>query len=382
MYKRLLQPSEHSYFLFGPRGTGKSTWLRSQYEQALYINLLKSKEYRSLLRDPGLLESWIKAEEKKVVIIDEIQKLPELLDEIHELMTTDKKLKFILSGSSARKLKKMNANLLAGRARTRECYTITSAEMNFDFNLREILKFGTLPEVLNLKKVADKIEYLESYVQTYLNEEIKQEAIVRVLEPFIRFLEVSSIMNAQIWNSSEISRDVGASRSTIDGYLSVILDTLIAIRIDSFVARAKVKEKHNPKYYYFDAGIVRALGNKLNHEIEDYQIGFLFETFILNEIRAYSCYHQKKIKIYYWGTPSENEVDFILDNGKIKIGLELKTSKTWKEKYNFGLKTLIEAKKINKFYGIYDGERDLLSQGIHVFNCKNFLKKLWSGDIF
>lgn len=380
-FERVLKPSKYSFFLFGPRGTGKSTWLKSNFEDALTVNLLKAKDYRQLLSDPGLLELWISAQDSKVVVIDEIQKIPELLDEIQSLMIEHKDIQFVLTGSSARKLKKMKANLLAGRARTREFFTITSAEMNFDFNLQEILKYGCLPEVLNLPTAEDKIEFLESYVQTYLNEEIKQEAIVRALEPFIRFLEVSSIMNGQIWNNSEISREVGCGRSTIEGYLSVIMDTLIGYRIEAYRARAKVKEKHNPKYYYFDTGVLRALGGSLHREIESSQAGYFLETFILNELKAYSSYKQKKFKIFYWGTPSKTEVDFVLDDGKNKIGLEIKLSQKWKSDFNFGLQTLAAEKKITQSYGIYDGDRALVSNSIKVFPVKQFLKMLWQDEI-
>jgi predicted AAA+ superfamily ATPase len=308
--------------------------------------------------------------------------LPELLDEVQNLMLENKKLQFVLTGSSARKLKKIKANLLAGRARTREFFTLTSAEMDFKFNLQETLKYGCLPEVLNLETKEEKIDYLESYVQTYLNEEIKQEAIVRALEPFIRFLEVSAIMNGQIWNNSEISREVGSARTTVDGYLSVIIDTLIGYRIESFRPRAKVKEKHNPKYYYFDPGVVRALRGDLHRDIETSQIGYLFETFILNEIKAYSSYRQKKLKVFYWGTPSKNEVDFVIDDGRKKIGLELKTSQNWRAEFNTGLNTLLDGKKIHAAYGIYDGERSLVSGNITVFPVKQFLKKIWNDEIF
>ncbi len=379
---RELAPSQYSFFLFGPRGTGKSTWVRAQFPKALMVNLLKAQDYRALLKEPGLLESWILAEKPKSVVIDEIQKLPELLDEVQNLMLEHKSIQFVLTGSSARKLKKMNANLLAGRARTREFFTVTSSEMNFDFNLQAILKYGCLPEVLNLSKPKDKIEFLESYVQTYLNEEIKQEAIVRSLEPFIRFLEVSALMNGQIWNNSNISREVGCGRSTVEGYLSVILDTLIGYRVEALQLRAKIKEKHNPKYYYFDPGVVRGLSGNLSREIESHQIGYFLETFILNELKAFSSYRQKKMKISYWGTPSKNEVDFVIEVGKHRIGLELKTSKTWKSDFNFGLNTLLEQKKIDQAFGIYDGERALVSEGVKVFPVKIFLKRLWQDELF
>lgn len=381
MFKRLFQASKYSYFIFGPRGTGKSTWLTGEYQDSLYINLLKSKDYRTLVKEPELLNNWLTASNKKIVVIDEIQKIPELLDEVQDIMTRNKNIKFVLTGSSARKLKKINANLLAGRARTREFYTITSAEMDFTFDVEQILKYGCLPESLSLKDEQDKIEYLEAYVQTYLNEEIKQEAIVRSIEPFIRFLEISSIMNGQIWNNSEIARDVGVARTTIEGYLSVILDTLIATRIESYIAKAKVKEKHNPKYYFFDSGVVRALANKLQHPLDAPDKGYLFETFLLNEIRAFASYNQKKIKIQYWGTPSLNEVDFVIDTGSKKIGIELKTSKEWKRSFNSGLNVLLQEKKINTAFGVYCGDRDLSAEGITVMSVRSFLKKLWHNKI-
>ncbi len=381
-FKRELKVPKSSFFLFGPRGTGKTTWLIENFKEALMINLLKSKDYRALLNDPSLLESWISAQTAKTIVVDEIQKLPELLDEIQSLMLEKKSLQFVLTGSSARKLKKMKANLLAGRARTREFFSLTSAEMDFEFNLQDILKYGCLPETVNLKTKEEKIDYLESYVQTYLNEEIKQEAIVRALEPFIRFLEVSAIMNGQIWNCSEISREVGCGRTTVEGYLSVMIDTLIGYRIEAFRPRAKVKEKHNPKYYYFDPGVVRALSGNLNQELDSGEIGYLFETFILNELKAYSSYRQKNLKIYYWGTPSKNEVDFVIDDGRNKIALELKTSKNWKSEFNTGIQTLLEEKKIKSGYGICDGERSLVSGEVRVFPVKQFLKKLWSDEIF
>lgn len=381
-YKRTLQTSKYSFFLFGPRGTGKSTWINATFPNSLAINLLKSKDYRPLLKDPALLEAWITAQNPKIVVIDEIQKLPQLLDEIQALMLEHKSIQFVLTGSSARKLKKIKANLLAGRARTKGLFTITSHEMNYDFDLKSILKFGTLPAVLNLPNDKDKIEFLESYVQTYLNEEIKQEAVVRALEPFIRFLEVSALMNGHIWNNSEISREVGCGRSTIEGYLSIILDTLIGYRVEALRARAKVKEKYNPKYYYFDCGVVRGLAGNLSNEPESTQIGYLFETFILNELRAYLSYNNSTAKIFYWGTPSKNEVDFIIEQGKTRVALELKTSKHWKSDFNFGLKTLSAEKKVTYIYGIYDGERELISDSIKVFPVKAFLKRLWSGHFF
>lgn len=382
-FKRRMVLPKTSFFLFGPRGTGKSTWIKENIPEALYINLLKGSDYLPLLKDPSYLRLLVEGASARWIVIDEVQKLPALLDEVHQLIFEFKdQYKFALTGSSARKLKRENANMLAGRARRRDFFPLTSEELNFDFEIENILKYGTLPEVLNLSAKEDKIDYLESYVNTYLKEEITQEAVARNLDSFVRFLEVSSLLNAQILNISNVARDVGVARTTVESYFSILGDTLLTSKVEGFRVRAKVKESVQAKLFFFDCGVARALSGRLRENIDTLDKGYLFETFILNELRAYNSYAACGATIGYWGTPSENEVDFIFKAGSNLTGIEIKTSKEWKPAFNKGLNVLLEAKKINRAYGVYWGERALKINNIHIFPVKEFCQRLWSGDLF
>ena len=383
-YARALPEQKHHFFLFGPRGTGKSTWLKKNYPNEIYINLNRSKDFLPLAKNPDILHQWILGRPKaNWLIIDEVQKLPSLLGEVQEIIEdieTHNELKIILTGSSARKLKGANANLLAGRARIKSLYPFTSKELNFDFSIDEILKFGLLPTIYQLDSESEKIDYLNSYVKTYLQEEIKQEAVVRKLEPFIRFLDVTAIMNGQIWNQSEISREVGVARSTLEGYLSILIDTLLLKKVEGFRPQVKVKEKVNPKYYYFDPGVVRALSGKLQMPLDSLEKGYLFETWLFHELSAYLDYSQIIGKINYWDVPQKAEVDFILTQGNQKIGFEVKYGNSWTKDFNKGLIALKEKGQISSMFGVYQGRRPLVSEGVHVWPVKDFLKKLWAGD--
>jgi predicted AAA+ superfamily ATPase len=382
-YSRSFQAPKQSFFLFGPRGTGKSTWLVQNLKNALYLNLLKSSDYLPLMKNPSLLRDQVLGSESHWIVIDEIQKIPQLLDEVHQILFEfENKYKFALTGSSARKLKKENANMLAGRARYREFFTLTSLELNFDFQIEDILKYGTLPSVRNLPKIVDKIDYLDSYVTTYLREEIAQEALTRNLESFVRFLEVAALMNAQTLNISNISRDVGVARTTVDSYFSILVDTLICSKISGFRLKSKVKETVQAKLYFFDCGIAQAMSGQLRENLSSHQRGFLFETFILNEIKAYNSYSMKGGTISYWSTPNENEVDFIFRDGSKFTGIEVKSSENWLDKWNLGLQTLLDSKKIQKAYGIYCGTRPLKKDAIHILPVIEFCKRLWRGELF
>lgn len=381
MYTRIFQSPDDSFFLFGPRATGKTTWLLEHFKDSLYINLLLSKNYLSLAKNPSLLHEWVNASKAKWVVIDEIQKVPALLDEVHQLIF-EKNKRFILTGSSARKLKRNHANLLAGRALSKHFFTLTSNELNFDFKVEDILSFGNLPQVHNLSSSEDKIMYLESYVETYLREEIQQEALVRNLDSFHRFLEVSAILNGQVLNSSNIARETGVARSSVDNYFNILSDTMLGSYLPGNKLKAKVKEVANPKFYYFDPGVVRVMNGQIRDKIESNERGFLLETWIFNELKAYVSYKNIGGDFSYWGTPGHSEVDFIWKRGKNLIGLEIKSTANWKNDYNYSLTTLLESKKIASGYGVYLGERSLVSNGIKIFPVKIFLKKLWAGEFF
>lgn len=376
--KRNIILPTRSFFLFGPRGTGKSTWLKKMLPNAKVFDLLRSNQYLALLKNPEIIRDEILTLKKESwIVIDEIQKLPILLDEVHSILTDYKdKYKFALTGSSARKLRRSQANLLAGRAQTHHLYTLTLNELDMLFKIEELLHYGTLPEVITTKSKSDKIEFLESYVQTYLREEIQQETKIRDLSGFTRFLDVTAIMNGQQLNLSNIARDVGLARSTIQGHFSILIDTLLGTLIEPYRPRAKVKEVVTPKFYFFDPGIVNALKGNLRTSLEVSDKGYLLETLVLNELMAFNSYRRLGGKIYYWRTADGNEVDFIFKVGKDIIGIEIKSTTKWKRTYNFGLNTLLSEKKINYAYGVYLGNKCLKQDNIEILPIGKFISQL------
>ncbi len=376
-------PKRSSFFLFGPRGTGKTTWLRKTLSPALHLNLLKSSDFLDLESHPELLRQKVEALPKgSWIFIDEIQKLPSLLDEVQDLLFDfEDKYFFALSGSSARKLKRAQGNLMAGRALSKVIFPLNSHELNFDFNLDEVLRFGSLPKVFRLKDVSEKTEYLYSYIDTYLKEEVQQEAAVRNLSKYHRFLKHAALLNGQVLNLSDISREVGVQRSTLDGYFKVLSDTLIASELPASLLKAKVKEVATPKFYFFDCGVVSALLNQLNLPLGDNK-GALFETFILNEIRSYIAYKNKRAEIEYWGVHQGGEVDLIVTIDNIKIGIEIKSSKKFSSEFTKHLNQLLENKKIHQGIGVFCGTHEHKDKNSHFFPYLTFLKKLHSGDFF
>jgi uncharacterized protein len=382
MYVRTLSPPRGSFFLFGPRGTGKSTWLRDEFRPDLRIDLLNSREFLSLQADPSVLRQRLEAlPEKAKIVIDEIQKIPQLLDEVHSLMFDHPSYRFALTGSSARKLKKAQSNLLAGRAVQRRFFSLTSQELGADFDISEILKFGSLPNSINLKRTDDKKDYLLSYVDTYLKEEVQAEAAVRNIPSYHRFLKHAAIMNGQVVNLNNISREAAVKRATLDGYFSIVEETLLGDFLEPIHLHAKVKEVSTPKFYFFDCGVVRALRNELDESLGS-EKGFLLETFIFNELRAYSSYHQKNWEFFYWGVPSGGEVDFIVVQGKRKIAIEVKASSSWKNEYQKTMVELLDAKKVERAYGVYQGATHLKKEGVDVLSLEAFCRRLHAGELF
>lgn len=378
-YKRALEVPSQSFFLFGPRGTGKSTWLRDQFQSNLTVDLLRSETYLEMSSSPEKLRAYVEALSKKSkVVIDEIQRCPSLLNEVHSLIFEfNEDFQFALTGSSARRLKKENANLLAGRAVTRQMFPLTSYELGKDFSVESALRYGTLPRSCNLKKHEDKIDFLTSYVETYVREEIQQEALVRNLQTYGRFLRHAAIVNGQVANLSNISREAAIPRATLDGYFSILKDTLLGDFVEPIHLKAKVKEVSTPKFYFFDCGVVRALRQDLRQPLAE-DTGLLLENLILNEIKAFSSYRSMGWEVHYWGVPSGGEVDFIVSHGKKKFGLEVKSSKVWRKEFSQGLRSLLAAKKISRAIGVYQGKERLLVDGIEIYPVEIFLKALWS----
>ena len=258
MFTRLLQLPERSFFLFGPRGTGKTTWLRQVLPNALWFDLLRIRTLLELTQQPDTLRQQVEALPRgSWVVVDEVQRLPSLLNEVHALIADHgRAYRFALSGSSSRKLKRMDVNLLAGRAINRQFFPLTAAELNFDFEVESVLRFGLLPQIRSDPDFA--VDALEAYVSNYLREEIQQEALVRRLDSFARFLQVASLMNGQTANVAGIARDAAVARPTVQGYFETLIDTLIAFWLPAWQSRAKVKEVASPKFYLFDPGVARA----------------------------------------------------------------------------------------------------------------------------
>jgi len=338
MFNRMVNTSEsNSFFLFGSRGTGKSTYVRTRYfgENTLYIDLLSPEEETVLLRHPDMLLERIKARGPGLtcVIIDEVQKLPKLLDLVHlqieESKRAGKPLQFILTGSSARKLRHGAANLLAGRAFLYNLFPLTHRELGPRFNLTEILQYGSLPAIFSYETSDDKRMYLEAYGHTYLKEEIWNEQIVRKLEPFAHFLEVAAQCNGKILNFSKIGRDTGVDTKTVQSYYQILEDTLAGFILPAYHKSVRKRQTTAPKFYFFDTGIKRALDRTLSVELlpQTYAFGDAFEHFIILEIVRLSSYLQNDFRFSYLRTHEDAEVDLIVERpGKAPLLIEIKSS--------------------------------------------------------
>lgn len=380
MLKRLLKRATSSAFLLGPRGTGKSTWIKHNFPDSIRYDLLNTSEVIRLSRQPSLLyDETIHLAPRTWVIIDEIQKVPGLLNEVHRIME-EKNIFFLLSGSSARKLRSSNVNLLAGRAITFYLFPFVSKEVGFNFDLKNQITYGMLP----LSFLSEKPKrFLKTYAETYLKEEIKEEALTRNIGNFARFLEVAARQNGQVTNVSSISRDAMVARQTVQGYFEILIDTLIGFWLHPWKLKRSTKQVSHPKFYFFDSGIVRSLTGRLAYPPLHEESGSLFETFILNELRAYLHYNDIEYPLHYWRSHGGNEVDIFLETSKGFLAIELKSTLVWERKYNKGLHRLREeiGKGKVKCLGVFLGERPVRMDGIDIYPAMQFLKLLWENEV-
>lgn len=382
MYTRLFKPPRSSFFLLGPRGSGKSTLLRAKFPDSHLIDLLPNKNSIKYETDPSLLtKEVLPLPKNQWILIDEIQKVPSLLDEVHFLMESHGYKKFILTGSSARKLKRGTTNLLAGRALMRKFYPLNSKEVEFENSPMHSIEYGLLPMSVLARTPEEKEEYLSSYVQTYLQEEIKYEGLVRNIGSFSRFLEVASIMAGSRINMSAISRDVGVSRDTVRSYFSIFEDTLLGSWLPAYRKKAKTKEVALPKFYWFDSGVLNAASGAFKQPSPAHWKGILFEHWIHHEIKSYMDLTSTKGSLGYWGTPSGSEIDFLWWYGSKIVGIEVKHSKTFKKEFLKGLLSFSENQKLHRSFIVYQGERELLVDGVQVLPVMTFLERLHSGNI-
>lgn len=332
MIKRLQKLSrKHSFFLFGARGTGKTTLLKQIFpeEQTLWINLLSFNEEDRFSRNPDLLTELIAEASYKRVIVDEVQKIPKILDIVQLEIEKNKNIQFVLTGSSARKLKKGTANMLAGRLFTFSLHPFTHLELNTQFDLNSILQFGSLPGLNNYKNTKDKSRYLTSYIHTYLKEEILVEQLVRKIKPFRDFLEIAAQCNGQIVNYSKIARSLGVDYTTVQTYFDILVDTYLGFYLKGFNRSIRKQQNQAPKFFLFDVGITRALLRQSQNlpQKSSYEYGTAFEHFIVLELFRLNSYYEKNFYISYLKDKDGNEIDIIIQKptGE-EILVEIKSS--------------------------------------------------------
>lgn len=380
-YTRLLRPPKQSFFLFGPRGSGKSTWARRAFPSAHRFDLLDESLYQTLLSDASHFASRLRTFARDQWIwIDEVQRLPSLLNEVHRFIE-DKGLRFILTGSSARKLRKTGVNLLAGRALTQTMYPFLPAELGRDFDLDAVLSHGSLPIVWSSQS---KRETLRAYVQTYLKEEIQAEALARNLAGFSRFLPVAALFHGQALNVSALARDAGVSRMTVSGYVEILEDTLLAFRLPAYEGKLRVRERKHPKLYWIDPGLVRAIKKQLSPVTREEQ-GALLEGLVAVVLKAYGEYAGLFDDFAYW-SPSDaakTEVDFLLRKATRFVALEVKSSPRLSNDAFRGLRAIGALPGLARRLLVYTGGAELRTEdGIEVWPVQRFFEAVEHGLLF
>lgn len=373
MIKRLFSsPKDQSYFLFGPRGTGKTTWAHVEYPKAIYIDLLDASLRDRLLAHPQQLSDLIPPSTKEWIIIDEIQFVPALLHEVHRLIST-KKYKFVLTGSSARSLRRKGVNLLGGRAMTRSFHPLTAIELGEQFYLLQSLQYGHLPEAYLGKSPQ---AYLKGYVLNYIKNEVKQEGLTRNIGAFSRFLEIASFSQGGVLNYTEIAREASIDRMVVINYFDILEDLLIGSRLPVFTKKAKRRLVMHHKFYYFDVGIYRAIRPIGPLDMPESVSGAAMETLVLQELRAINDALDLGYEIYYWRTSNKAEVDFVLYGEKGLIAIEVKCSSRLTSEMFRGLKSFKADYPVAKSYLVYVGNRREYRDDMQVIGVKEFLQTL------
>lgn len=363
--------SKKSFFLFGPRATGKSTLFKQVLsESSMIIDLLNSRLYLRLLDSPHDLESIIDSGNKgQVIVIDEIQRIPELLNEVHRLIE-DRKFTFLLTGSSARKIRRGKANLLAGRVWEARLFPLTWKEIP-DFDLNRYLRYGGLPPVY-LSKYPD--EELDAYVNTYLKEEIMAEGLIRKLPPFSRFLRSIALANGEMINFTKIANDCQVPPSTVTEYVGLLEDTLVGFLLPAWTESNRRKAISTGKFYFFDPGVTHILSGTEVLDRNSHLYGKAFEQFIGMEIRAYLSYKRKKVQLSYWRSVHGYEVDFLMGR---QTAVEVKASQKISQRDFKGLKALEEEKVFKNYVLVSQDPINTRENHFQALFWKDFLKDLW-----
>ena len=365
--------AKKSCFLFGPRQCGKSSLVRQTLPDAHVLDLLSGDTYTRLSRNPGYIEEICR--DSRPVVIDEIQKLPILLDEVHRLIET-KGIKFLLTGSSARKLRKSGVNLLGGRARVRHLHPFSAAELGNRFDLDYALNNGLIPGIWDTD---DPEEDLAGYVSLYLEQEIMAEGATRNLPAFSRFLEVAALSNGEQINYQSISSDAQVPRSTIQEYFKILKDTLIAAEVPVWKKGRSRKTVETSKFYLFDTGVTRRLQGRKSIVRGTPEYGYAFESWIMHELSAYISACRRDSEISYWRTRTNLEVDFIV-NGEIAI--ETKTTRNVVRDDLKGLRAITEEGSFRQRIVVSDEPLEREVESVLILPWKVFVDRLWSGELF
>ncbi len=380
-FPRALKAPEESFFLWGCRGTGKSTWLREQFPHALWFDLLDEGLFQRFLRSPSLFAAELRAAPAgSWVVVDEIQRLPNLLNEVHRAIEQSK-LRFVLCGSSARKMKRAGVNLLGGRALLRRMHPFLPEELGAGFNLETALEFGTLPLVWSS---ADPGQRLQVYTQLYLKEEIQAEALVRNLPGFARFLPVAALFHAQTINVSSIARDAGVARTTVADYLQILEETLLTFRVPAFEGRMRVRERRLPKLYWTDPGLVRAT-RRIRGPMHPEERGTLFEGFVAQYLRAGMDLYDLCDGLHYWAPlhSRSTEVDFVLSRDDRHVAIEVKSGAMFKEKWCRGLRALRDLPGLQRRIIVLPDTRPAATEdGIEVWPFSRLVEEVSGRRLF
>ena len=374
-YPRLSRPPGQSFFLLGVRGVGKSTWARAQFPDALRIDLLDEARYQDYLADPSLFAADLQpAAPGSWVIVDGIQRLPDLLNEVHRHIE-HRRLNFALLGSSARKLKAAGVNRLAGRALHKAMHPLTPTELDDDFDLETALDTGTIPLVW---VAGDRRAALENHVRLYLREEIRAEGLVRNLPGFARFLPIAALHHGQVVSISGIARDCGVARTTVQGYLDILEDTLLAFRLPAFQPKLRARERRHPKLYWVDPGLVRAV-KKLHGPIAPEERGALLEGWVLHLLRAHSEESGLFDELNYWSPHGANRtrVDFLLHRAGELLAIEVKSQPRYHAGMLPGLRAVAALPGIARRVLVYGGKRSFRTgDGIDVWSTRQLQQAL------
>ncbi|MBM3878221.1 MAG: ATP-binding protein [Verrucomicrobia bacterium] len=386
---RLLNCPSRSFFLFGPRGTGKSTWLKQVLPDAPRMDLLDTALHLELCRAPHGLEALVgNRPANSWVVLDEIQKVPALLDEVHRLMES-RRWRFALCGSSARRLRRGGANLLAGRALTLNMEGFCSAELARDFDAQFGLEWGTLPSVQTDREQGADI--LGAYVNTYLKEEIREEGLVRNVPPFLRFLSVAGQMNGQTINAQNIAREAAVPRSTVDTYFAILTDTLLGHFLPAWRPGLKVREVAHPKFYWFDPGVARAAAGWLRDPVDRLWQGTAFETLVFHELRVFNESSRKLRPLAYYRTSAGAEIDFVIETRKRQsahpphlVAVEVKLADKWNRSWEKSMRDLATQSgvQVDRMFGVYCGTRSYHFGEVEVLPVTQFLRCLHRGEVF